>query len=249
MDFGMLAPETNSERMHAGPGAGSIVEAAKVWERLAIRLYTAAADYRAVTARLSARWEGPAITEMAQAVIPYIDWLNATATRAECAAYQAAAAASAHESALAAVVPPSDIQANRGRRRSLAMANSLGHASPAIADIDADYERMWVQDADAMYDYARASGDASRLTPFISPPEAATEPAGQGIQCVDCCCRAGDRGGWPPSNVNDPGSSTRALPFAADVDSDAPIVGDIVSVKAEFVQRTNGFRDQTLESS
>ncbi len=180
MDFGMLPPETNSERMHAGPGAGSIVEAAKVWERLAIRLYTAAADYRAVTARLSARWEGPAITEMAQAVIPYIDWLNATATRAECAAYQAAAAASAHESALAAVVPPSDIQANRGRRRSLAMANSLGHASPAIADIDADYERMWVQDADAMYDYARASGDASRLTPFISPPEAATEPAGQG---------------------------------------------------------------------
>jgi PPE-repeat protein len=60
------------------------------------------------------------------------------------------------------------------------MANSLGHASPAIADIDADYERMWVQVADAMYEYARASADASRVTPFISPPSVATEPAGQG---------------------------------------------------------------------
>jgi len=179
MDFGTLAPETNSDRMHAGPGAGSIVEAAAAWERLATRLYTAAADYRAVTAKLSARWEGPAITAMAQAAIPYIDWLNATATSAECVAYQATAAAIAHESALAAVVPPSDIQANRGRRRSLAMANSLGHASPAIADIDAEYERMWVQDADAMYHYARASADASRVTPFISPPAVATEPAGQ----------------------------------------------------------------------
>jgi len=180
MDFGTLAPETNSGRMHAGPGAGSIAEAAAAWERLAIRLYTAAADYRTVTAKLSARWEGPAVTAMAEAATPYIDWLNATATSAECAAYQAAAAASAHESALAAVVPPSDIQANRGRRRSLAIANSLGHASPAIADIDAEYERMWVQDADAMYDYARASADASRVAPFISPPAVATEPAGRG---------------------------------------------------------------------
>jgi hypothetical protein len=180
MDFGTLAPETNSERLHAGPGAGSIVEAAAAWERLATRLYTAVADYRAVTAKLSARWEDPAITAMAQAAIPYIDWLSAIATRAECAAYQAAAAASAHESALAAVVPPSDIQVNRGRRRSLALANSLGHASPAIADIDADYERMWVQDADAMYEYARASADASSVTPFISPPSVATEPAGRG---------------------------------------------------------------------
>ena len=180
MDFGTLPPETNSGRMHAGPGAGSIAEAAAAWERLAVRLYTAAADYRAVTAKLSARWEAPAIAAMAQAAIPYIDWLHATATNAECVANQAAAAASAHESALAAVVPPSDIQANRERGRSLAMANSLGHVSPAIADIEADYERMWVQDADAMYDYARASADASRMTPFISPPPATTEPAGQG---------------------------------------------------------------------
>ena len=157
------------------------MEAAAAWERLATRLYTAAADYRAVTAKLSASCEGSAITAMTQAANPYIDWLNATARSAECVAYQAAAAASAHESALAAVVPPSDIQANRGRRRSLAMANSLGQASPAIADIDAEYERMWVQDAEAMYDYARASADASRVTPFISPPMAATEPAGHGI--------------------------------------------------------------------
>jgi len=182
MDFGTLPPETNSARMHAGPGAGSITEAAASWERLAIRLYTAAADYRAVTVKLSARWEGPAVTAMTQAATPYIDWLNATATRAEHVANQAAAAASAHESAFAAIVPPPQINANRAQRRSLAKTNCLGHASPAIADIDADYERMWVQDADAMYAYARASADASRVTPFTSPPPTTTGPAGHGAE-------------------------------------------------------------------
>lgn len=180
MDFGTLPPEINSERMHAGPGAGSIMQAAAAWERLATRLYTAAADYRAVTAKLAARWEGPATTAMTQAATPYIDWLNATAKRAERVANQAAAAAGAHDSAFAAMVPPPDIHANRARRRSLAMTNCLGHASPAIADLDADYERMWVQDADAMYSYARASADALRVTPFISPPATTTGPAGLG---------------------------------------------------------------------
>jgi hypothetical protein len=52
----------------------------------------------------------------------------------------------------------------------------------------------------------------------------------QRVQRLDSCCRAGDRGGWLPSDVNDPGSSTRALLLAAGIDSDAPIVGDIVSV-------------------
>ncbi len=179
MDFGTLPPETNSERMHAGPGAGSIVEAAAAWERLATRLRTAATDCEAVTAELAARWEAPATTAMKQAATPYIDWLNATATRAVHVANQAAAAASAHELALAEIVPPAEINANRARRRSLAMANSLGHASPAIADIDAEYERMWVQDADAMYAYARASADAARATPFISPPATTTGPAGR----------------------------------------------------------------------
>jgi PPE-repeat protein len=75
MNFATLPPEINSGRMYDGPGSGSLTEAATAWERLAARLYAAAADYQAVTAKLA--------TAMTEATAPYIDWLTATATYAE----------------------------------------------------------------------------------------------------------------------------------------------------------------------
>lgn len=173
MNFAMLPPEINSGRMYVGPGSGPTTEAAMAWDRLAVRLSTAAADYAAVTARLAAGRNGSAATETIDAAAPYLRWLDATAAQAGHAAAQAAAAASAHRSALAAMVPPPEIDANRARRRSLAAANCLGHNVPAIADTEADYERMWAQDADAMHAYARASADASTVTPFTPPPATA----------------------------------------------------------------------------
>ncbi|BBZ48648.1 PPE family protein [Mycobacterium heidelbergense] len=170
MNFAMLAPEINSGRMYGGPGSGPMTEAAMAWDRLAVRLSTAAADYAAVTAKLAAGRNGSAATEMIDAAAPYLRWLDATAAQAGHAAARAGAAASAHRSAVAATVPPPAIDANRARRRSLAAANCLGHNGPAIADTDADYERMWAQDVDAMRAYARAAADASTVTPFTLPP-------------------------------------------------------------------------------
>jgi len=164
MNFATLPPEINSGRMYGGPGSGSMTEAGAAWERLAVRLYTAGADYRAVTAKLAA-----ATTD----ATAYIDWLTAAATYAERAATGAAAAASARETALAAIVPPPVIDANRARRRSLASRNCLGQSSPAIADAEAEYERMWARDVDAMHAYAGASADASTMTAFTPPPGAA----------------------------------------------------------------------------
>lgn len=161
MDFESLPPEINSWRMYLGPGAGSMMEAASAWGRLAARLCVAVADCRAATLK-------PAAT--AEAVAPYITWLDAVATQTRRAATQATAAARAHQSALAATVPPPAIDANRAQRRSLTTQNYLGQTGPAIADIDAEYERMWAQDADAMHAYARASAEAATLTPFTSPP-------------------------------------------------------------------------------
>lgn len=168
MNFTTLPPEIISGQLHDGPGSGSMAEAATAWARLATRLHTAVADYRAVTSKLLARWEGP--TTALDGSASYIDWLNATAIEAEQAATQAAAAASAHETALAATVPPSTIGANRAQRKSLIRANPLGLAGPAIADTEADYERMWAQDAAAMYAYAEASADAAAIAPFTLPP-------------------------------------------------------------------------------
>ncbi|WP_231993923.1 PPE domain-containing protein [Mycobacterium sp. 852002-50816_SCH5313054-b] len=146
----MRPPEINSGLMHSGPGAGSLLRAAKAWDTLADQLRSAAA-----------RSEGPQ---------PCLDWLDTVAAHAHQAATQLAAAAGAHQSARTAMVPPPAITDNRARRRSLAAANRLGQSSPAIADTDAEYERMWARDAAAMYAYARASADAAALTPFASPP-------------------------------------------------------------------------------
>jgi PPE-repeat protein len=87
------------------------------------------------------------------------------------------AAASACQSARAATVPPPVIEANRTVLRSLAGANCLAQFSPAIADTDAGYERMWAQDTGAMYAYARASAAASVLESFAAPPAATAIPA------------------------------------------------------------------------
>lgn len=168
MNFATLPPEINSGRMCSGPGSGPMTEAAAAWDQLAARLYARLADYRSVTSKLAAAWQG--------AAAPYIAWLDATAARAADAAAQANTAVSAFESALAAVVPLPAVEANRAQWISLAATNCLGQLSPAIADAEAEYDRMWVQDAGAMNTYAAAAADASMVTPFSSPAPASASP-------------------------------------------------------------------------
>lgn len=172
MDFGLLPPEITSGRMYCGPGPESMLQAARAWGALAANLSEAAANCRSAMSKLADEWDGSAATAMMQVTRPYLGWIRSTAAQAEHAASQAAAAASAHESALAAMVPPQEISANRAQRLSLANSNCLGQTGPAIADADTEYERMWTRNADAMYGYARASADASVLTPFTPPPAA-----------------------------------------------------------------------------
>jgi PPE-repeat protein len=163
MNFATLPPEINSGRICAGPGSRSMTEAAAAWDKLAARLYARLADYRSVTSKLAAACQGAATR--------YIEWLDCTAARAAHAATQAAAAAGAFESALATVVPLPVIEANRAQGASLASTNCLGQFSPLIADIEAEYDQMWVRDAAAMNAYAGASADAVVVTPFSSPAE------------------------------------------------------------------------------
>jgi len=166
MDFGTRPPEINSGLLFSGPGSGSMTSLATAWEELAAQLHDAASCYDSATTKI-------------QAGAAHREWLDATAERAQQAASQARAAAVAFRSALAAAVPPPVIGANRMTLVSLALANRLGQSAPAIAELDADYERMWAQNADVMYAYARASADAATVTPFGSPPGTAA-PQGPG---------------------------------------------------------------------
>ncbi|GAB1815198.1 PPE family protein, partial [Mycobacterium sp. MUNTM1] len=156
--------------MHSGPGAGSMMDAAKAWGVLGDQLSDMARTYRAAMFTLESVNGSASPTAIIHAFAAYVAWLDATAARARQTAIQAMEAAGAYGLTLAAVVAPHVIDANRLRRILLAATNRLGQSSAAIADADADYERMWAQDAAAMYAYARASAGIWRLTPFDSPP-------------------------------------------------------------------------------
>ena len=111
MDFGTLPPESSSGRMYSGPGAGSMVNAAKAWGVLAAQLNDVAVGYRSVISDMALGSQGVSARVRIRAVAPYIAWLDAAAAQAQQTALQANAAASAYGSALAAMVTPNVIEA------------------------------------------------------------------------------------------------------------------------------------------
>lgn len=201
MDFAMLPPEINSGRMYSGPGSGPMLAAAAAWDGLAAELHSTAASYGSVISALAGGpWLGPTSASMAAAVSPYLAWMSATGARAEQAANQARAAATAYETAFALTVPPPVIAANRAALAALTATNFLGQNTPAIAATEAHYADMWAQDAAAMYDYAGSSAAASTLTPF-GPPPATTNPAGTAAQAGAVVQTAGTSAGVHLQNI------------------------------------------------
>lgn len=170
--FAELPPEVNSGWIHAGPGAGSMQAAAMGWDRLAAELSSSAASCHAVISGLTEEiWQGPASAAMAFAAVRYATWMTMTAEQARRAADQARAAAAAFQRAYATTVPPAVIAANRAMLTKLVATNILGQNSVMIAANEAQYSRMWAQDAASMYAYAHASAAAATLTPFTAPPQ------------------------------------------------------------------------------
>lgn len=187
MDFGSFPPEVNSARMYSGVGSSPLTAAASAWNRLAAELASAATGYEAIVTRLAGEdWLGPSSASMAQAVAPYLEWMNATAARAEQAAMRAREATAAYDSAVAATVHPADVVANRIQLSSLLSTNVLGQNTAAIAIAEADYGEMWARDAAAMYQYAGESSSASQVAPFNGPDPTTTgnPPSSQLVSAV-----------------------------------------------------------------
>ncbi|OBI73546.1 PPE family protein [Mycobacterium asiaticum] len=184
MDFGIYPPEINSGRMYTGPGPGPMLAAAQAWDSLADELYTAISGYQSAVSELTeGAWSGPSSAAMSAAAGSYMEWLSASATRAQQTASQAWAAVAAYEAAFAATVPPPEIAANRSLLAALVATNFLGQNTPAIAATEALYAEMWVQDSLAMYNYAASSAAAAVLTPFSSP-DPNTDPGGMAGQAA-----------------------------------------------------------------
>lgn len=165
MSFSVWPPEINSVLLLDGPGSGPMLEAAAAWDGVGTELNSAANAFSSLTADLAGQvWQGPASASMTSAAARYVNWLGGAAAQAEQSAAQARAAAVAYESALATIVDPGVITANRGQLVSLVLSNLFGQNAPAIAAAEADYERMWAQDVAAMGGYhASASATVAQL--------------------------------------------------------------------------------------
>lgn len=181
MDFIGLPPEVTSALIHSGPGAAPLVDAGYAWQRLGYDLEESIRAYSPVLASVAEAWHGPASTAMIQAVGTYLTWLGNTAQQCLALATSAQAAAGAFGSVLAAVVHPSVVAANRAQLARLLATNGMGKNVAAIAETEAQYERMWVSNAAAMYRYEAASAQALQLPLFTSPPSITT-PDGPAAQ-------------------------------------------------------------------
>ena len=106
LDFAMLPPEFNSARM-------SLIEASVAWQQIATDLEESAASTAAAVSSLTGVWQGPSALAMTQAVEPYLTWLRPTAQQSQQTAASAQAAAAAFGAVSAAVVPVSQVTANR----------------------------------------------------------------------------------------------------------------------------------------
>jgi PPE-repeat protein len=166
MSFSLIPPEINSALMYQGAGSGPLLEAATAWDGLAADLEATATQYQtAVTNLTTGTWLGPSSAHMASATEPYIAWLQSTAAEAAQTGSQAKAAAGAYQTAYASMVPPPVITANRAELTALVSNNFLGQNTGAIAQNEAEYLDMWIQDALGMDTYNLNSTGASAALP------------------------------------------------------------------------------------
>ena len=166
MSFSLIPPEINSALMYQGAGSGPLLEAATAWDGLAADLEATATQYQtAVTNLTTGTWLGPSSAHMASATEPYIAWLQSTAAEAAQTGAQAKAAAGAYQTAYASMVPPPVITANRAELTTLVSNNFLGQNTGAIAQNEAEYLDMWIQDALGMDTYNLNSTGASAALP------------------------------------------------------------------------------------
>src|ERR1700745_443025 len=143
MEFMTFPPEVTSALIHSGPGAESLIEASAAWQQVGTNLEESAGVTAVALSSLVGSWQGPSAIAMAQAVEPYLTWLRTTAQQAQQSASSARAAVAGFRAGSAAVVPVSQVRANRTRLARLLATNILGVNLPAIALTEDQYQAMW----------------------------------------------------------------------------------------------------------
>lgn len=175
-------PEVTSTLIHTGPGAGSLIEAAGAWQRLAVELENSVSTYASTLSSLIESWDGPSAMAMLQSVQPYLLWLRETAQQSAQMATSAEAAATAFSTTRATVVHPSVVTANRTRLAQLLATNRFGTNTAAIAETQSEYQTMWANNSAAMTRYQAAASQATTQLSQFNSPLSIVNPAGTANQ-------------------------------------------------------------------
>lgn len=175
-------PEVTSTLIHTGPGAGSLIEAAGAWQRLAVELENSVSTYASTLSSLIESWDGPSAMAMLQSVQPYLLWLRETAQQSAQMATSAEAAATAFSATRATVVHPSVVTANRTRLAQLLATNRFGTNTAAIAETQSEYQTMWANNSAAMTRYQAATSQATTQLSQFNSPLSIVNPAGTANQ-------------------------------------------------------------------
>lgn len=197
----LAPPEVTSTLIHTGPGAGSLIEAAGAWQRLAVELENSVSTYASTLSSLIESWDGPSAMAMLQSIQPYLLWLRETAQQSAQMATSAEAAATAFSTTRSTVVHPSVVLANRTRLRQLLATNRFGTNTAAIAEAENEYQTMWANNAAAMTRYQATTSQATTQLSQFNSPLALTNPEGTANQQAAVIRAFDSTGGTDTSNI------------------------------------------------
>ncbi len=168
----MIPAEYISNIIYEGPGADSLSAAA---EQLRLMYNSANMTAKSLTDRLGElqeNWKGSSSDLMADAAGRYLDWLTKHSRQILETAYVIDFLAYVYEETRHKVVPPATIANNREEVRRLIASNVAGVNTPAIADLEAQYEQYRAENIQAMDRYLSWTRFAlSKLPRWREPPQ------------------------------------------------------------------------------
>ncbi|KCN18387.1 PPE family protein [Mycobacterium tuberculosis] len=168
----MIPAEYISNIIYEGPGADSLFFASGQLRELAYSVETTAESLEDELDELDENWKGSSSDLLADAVERYLQWLTKHSRQILETAYVIDFLAYVYEETRHKVVPPATIANNREEVHRLIASNVAGVNTPAIADLDAQYDQYRARNVAVMNAYVSWTRSAlSDLPRWREPPQ------------------------------------------------------------------------------